>query len=222
MPSGGVVFDLDETLLDRSASIDVYANLLWEDFQDQIRQDRGEFTSTFVQLDGNGYTARDVVFRSLAEITQEIPATAFERHFREHAWSSPVPMPFALEGLRRLRQASVPVGIVTNGGSANQRQKLKSTGLGDLVDVAIVSEEFGRKKPDTEIFLEVARRLRINPHESWFVGDHPVLDIWGSTRVGFRAVWIRRTVPWPSDYEPCYTKAVESFAEALRVVEPAA
>jgi putative hydrolase of the HAD superfamily len=216
----GVVFDLDETLIDRHASMLRYADRFWSDFQSEIPVPRPEFLERFLELDGNGYVDRKRFFQALAEyLGRPKPRPeAIASHFGEFAWNRPVLMEGAVDGCRRLRAGGVPVGIVTNGGSRNQRKKLRNTGLDELVDCVIISEEFGAKKPDASIFLEAARQLGIDPEASWFVGDNPMLDILGAGRTGFRTIWLRRSIRWPADQAPCYTRVASDLMGAFREV----
>ena len=58
--------------------------------------------------------------------------------------------------LLRLRCAGVPTAVVTNGTSASQRLKVRHSGLAELVDAIVVSEEFGAAKPAAAIFRHAA------------------------------------------------------------------
>jgi FMN phosphatase YigB (HAD superfamily) len=60
--------------------------------------------------------------------------------------------------------------------------------------------------------------LGIDPTASWFIGDHPVFDIWGAHRVGFRTIWLQKRIPWPDDRVPCYTHCVPNIDAALTLV----
>lgn len=80
------------------------------------------------------------------------------------------------------------VGILTNGDGRVQRLKIEENGLDELTDEIIVSNNFGARKPDKEIFEEAKRRL---PAESYvFVGDTYDEDIEPAERAGFRTVYI--------------------------------
>ncbi|MEJ2087596.1 MAG: HAD family hydrolase, partial [Gammaproteobacteria bacterium] len=173
-----------------------------------------------LQLDGNGYVTREAFFQGLASYIErpEVDGETISAHFVEHAWMRPQPMRGAVEGLRRLRSAGLPIGVVTNGGSLNQRKKLTNTGLMQLVDDCVISEDVGTRKPDSAIFLTACRRLGIDPVRSWFVGDNPDVDIVGAGQIGCRTIWLKRSIPWPAEHEPCYTLAVSSLEHAFREI----
>jgi putative hydrolase of the HAD superfamily len=220
----GILFDLDETLIDRAASIVHYARRFHSDFSNAIAQACERFVGEFVRLDGNGYVDRATFFDNLARhlSTPQISPKAIAAHFAENAWKTPRLMLGAKEGLLKLRAAGIPVGIVTNGGSRNQRMKLANTGLDKLVDHIVISEEFGAKKPNPAVFLSTCETLQINPTASWFVGDNPALDIVGAGAVGLRTIWLRRTMPWPAGQPECYTHSVHSLPEAFNAMRSGA
>lgn len=214
---GGVLFDLDETLIDRARSMELYVDRLYEDFSTHIDEPLPSFRARLMELDGGGYVAREVFCARVADVvdTPAVDAAGLIRHFYAYAWDVTVAMAGAVEGIRRLKAGGVPVGIVTNGGSANQRKKLRTSGLGALVDCVVVSEEVGVRKPEAEIFRIAADRLRIAPARSWFIGDNPAVDIVGARDAGFRAIWLRGTLPWPDGQPHCYAASVGSLDEAV-------
>ena len=108
--------------------------------------------------------------------------------------------------LRDLRGAGVPVGVVTNGPTEGQWDKLRRTGVADLVDAAVVSQEFGVNKPDPSIFRRALDLIGAQPSETVFVGDNPVNDIGGARAVGMRTAWIRHGREWDiAAYHPTHT-----------------
>jgi hypothetical protein len=58
----GVVFDLDEALLDRSASLWQHGHCFWTEFRHLISRAEHSFVEEFVKLDGNGYMPRKDFF----------------------------------------------------------------------------------------------------------------------------------------------------------------
>lgn len=218
--SGGVLFDLDETLLDRTASILDYARRLHRDFEAEIGEPWEPFGDAFIQLDGNGYVDRQTFFERLAA---RYPASGLESktiaaHFAEHAWESPKLKDGARELLMMLKRHGRPVGIVTNGGSVNQRKKIDNSGLAELVGEVLISAELGIRKPDPAIFHTACARLGVEPRQSWFVGDHPEMDIGGAHRAGLRPVWLEGRQPWPDAAPRCYVKAVERLSQAAELL----
>lgn len=107
----GVVLDLDETLLDRRATIMSYANRFWSDFERHIRVPKAEFLERFLALDDNGCADRRRFYRDLAGYLDS-PALAEAQiagHFVELAWSAPELVAGAEAGCRRLRAAGIVI-----------------------------------------------------------------------------------------------------------------
>lgn len=97
--------------------------------------------------------------------------------------------------LTHLNDASVPWGIITNGG-AQQFEKLKQTRMSGLPPFVITSESFGASKPEASIFNEGIRRLDVRPEQTLFVGDNPTADISGAGAVGLKTAWVRAGRDW--------------------------
>jgi len=201
----GIVFDLDETLIGRTATLRLFARRLWADQKPHIEVTEAEFVDQFISLDGYGYAPKQQLFEATAALITSLDPGTVEQLFHQQVHTQPILFDETLSSLRQIRAAGWPVGIVTNGSGDRQRVKIVQTGLAELVDYYVISEEFGTKKPDPRIFREIAEQLHIDPQQSWFVGDHPVLDIWGSSQCGFNNIWLPRHFPWPPEYAYCAT-----------------
>lgn len=84
------------------------------------------------------------------------------------------------------------LGIISNGNSFQQRQKLISTGIIDRFSVIAISDDFGISKPDPKIFLEACRMAKVNQFECWHIGDNINADVQGSLSAGLNGVWLNR------------------------------
>ncbi|MDG4826378.1 HAD family hydrolase [Asanoa sp. WMMD1127] len=96
-------------------------------------------------------------------------------------------LPYAdtAEALKALRQAGVPVAVVSNIGF-DIRPHFDTWGLGELVDAFVLSYEVGRCKPDPAIFLRACGALGVDPERALMVGDTPA-DA-GAVRAGLSAL----------------------------------
>ena len=110
------------------------------------------------------------------------------------------PDPEAARLLRSLEAAGLPFAVLSNGGGAFQRAKLRAAGLADLVpaEKLLISGEIGVSKPEPAAFEALTKVLGgIPPSETLFVGDHPVNDIGAAKAAGFQTCWIARNRPVP-------------------------
>ncbi|MGW0366464.1 HAD family hydrolase [Streptomyces sp. NPDC002990] len=106
-----------------------------------------------------------------------------------------------LDGLDELRAVGWRVGVATNGAVDIQRAKLQATGISERVDGVFVSEEAHARKPLTRHFALAAARCgtMLGGDRGWMVGDNPVNDIDGGRSAGLRTIWVGNGHSWPPD-----------------------
>jgi len=97
------------------------------------------------------------------------------------------------------------LGVVTNGLSILQKQRILDTPIGKFIDDIIVSEESGVPKPHPKIFQLLLKRMKLKNTEVIMVGDMLDKDIRGAHSAGMKAVWInRKNKPNESEIIPEY------------------
>lgn len=114
-------------------------------------------------------------------------------------------VPGAREAISALRRRGFRIGILSNGFIDTQRAKMRSSGLTDIVDVTVFSDEIGINKPDERIFRYAESKAGIEAGRSIMVGDNGETDIAGALNAGWRAVW----------YNPAHTPAGDRLTAAL-------
>lgn len=82
------------------------------------------------------------------------------------------------------------LGIITNGTSIGQNTKIDSTNIRHYFDCIIVSDDFGKAKPEAAIFNEALKQLAVLPQQAVYVGDSYSNDIIGAYNAGITPVWI--------------------------------
>jgi putative hydrolase of the HAD superfamily len=220
MPVRGVVFDLDETLIDRYLAVHYFAEALWKEYISDAEDVPASFIDKVHLLDGYGYAPRERFFESMIEsypdslLSRQIVAKCFY----EQVWETPRLADGVLDSLAILQQKGIPLAIVSNGSSQAQLAKVQHSGIEKYFDAIVVSEEFGVKKPDSTIYLEATSRLKAEPADCWFIGDHPINDVWGSKQVGFRSAWVHLDRPWASEVDRCYDVMGVSFKKTMSQV----
>jgi putative hydrolase of the HAD superfamily len=101
-------------------------------------------------------------------------------------------IPGSVGGLRTLAATGVTLGVVSNAdGSVAARlreQEVLQVGPGIGVEVGCVidSGEVGINKPDPRIFTIALDALGVEPHEAWYLGDMPGIDVVGARAAGLR------------------------------------
>src|SRR5215217_703345 len=219
----GVLFDLDNTLLDRNRVFAAWAR--WfarERLRCEIEAEVEECVSFLVGVDAGGYAPRSAVFQRLKEwrpsLSDDVETLVEE--FREQLLVQITGLdhgPARL--LDALGRAGLPWGIVTNG-SPIQLRKIRQLGLETPATCVLVSELVGLRKPDPAIFHAAAAQLEVVPEHILFVGDNPEADVVGAAGAGMQTAWIRCGRDWPlefADTPPRHT--VDSLDELLWLIE---
>ena len=194
-----VLFDLDDTLLDRRTTVDHYLTRFAErrGFAPDVAS---AYRERFHSLDGAGYTPRQIVFDTLgAEFAGAGDTDELIADWETNAWNACVYVDGAVELLQWCRSVGFRTAIVTNGRSQFQRPKIDQLGVAEHVDVTVVSGEEGMHKPHPELFRRAAERLGVGVSECLFVGDNPENDISGAVGAGMHAIWFERYLRWPEE-----------------------
>lgn len=201
----GLVFDLDNTLLDRQSTFIRVADNFYDEYLCTITSvTRDDAVAMMVQWDGDGYANRQEMFTQWVCEWREsgLDMGTLTKWYRS-AMERQVRPDMEVNGLLAyLNDQQVPWGIVTNG-SRNQLRKCQAAGLSQLAPFIIVSEEAGYAKPDPRIFRDALNAIGLtSPEQIMFIGDNPIADINGAKRFGMKAAWIRRGRQYPVDLQP--------------------
>lgn len=88
------------------------------------------------------------------------------------------------EFLEELKENGAKLGLITDGRSVSQRNKIKALGLVGFFDIEIISEEFGSEKPDLRNYQAVMDAF---PDRKYFVyvGDNPAKDFIAPNQLGW-------------------------------------
>jgi len=212
-----IIFDLDDTLLDRRASVDSY--LAASAARLGLAPDvAAAYRTLFIQIENAGYTPRNIVFDALStEFPMCGSSESLVADWRERAFADCQFVEGAADVVAAARRAGYRTGIITNGKSEFQRAKLRSLDLESKVDVVVVSGEEGMHKPAAELFHRAAERLGVPVERCLYIGDNPMNDVGGATGAGMHAIWLEADLPWPSDM-PRPTHSLRSLAGLLRVL----
>ncbi|MDR6224970.1 HAD family hydrolase [Desmospora profundinema] len=214
-------FDLDETLLYRSASL---LRFIRHQHAEHHLAQKGvslqEWCDRFIEWDRSGYVGKDVVYSRLIdhfhlnEYTVDVLWNEYRNHFHRFC----IAMPHARHILHRLKTNEMRLALVTNGETVFQKKNAEALGILPLFDAVFVSEEEGRKKPDPELFIQAARRMGVPPEFCLFVGDHPVNDIQGAAAAGMQTAWLKGLSLWPQHLTPP-TVTLQSLLDLLPLLE---
>jgi putative hydrolase of the HAD superfamily len=196
-----ILFDIDDTLLDDTLATRLAMDALHTQLQSEWSLE--EFRARWLDSIGRHFPRflageitfeeqrrariRDVVATELPDSkADDVFATylvEYERHWRLFADVLP-----CLDALREHQ-----LGVVSNGNSYQQRQKLQRLGILERFTCVVLSEEAGCAKPDARIFVRACELAGADPRQSVHVGDRLDVDVFGASQAGLNAVWLNRS-----------------------------
>jgi putative hydrolase of the HAD superfamily len=93
--------------------------------------------------------------------------------------------------LESLHARGLKTGLVANAWPDPPRivrREVAAMGLAEHLDVVVLAQEVGVRKPDPAIFLHAVGHLGVDPLNAMFVGDSLPVDVQGAANVGMTTV----------------------------------
>ena len=213
-----VVFDLDETLISRAGAIRAFIADQYLRHAEELQDiDRYTYIGKFLSMEDNGRIPKDLVYPAFVA---ELNITGIDAHELLEDYRIVYPTfatlnPGARKTLEAAKAAGLATAVISNGNARVQNAKLESIGIAHLLDVIIISEAVGLRKPDPAIFYLATGRLGIEPEATLFVGDNPTADIVGAAGVGMQTAWFRNGEIWPENLLPRADVDIDRLEEIL-------
>ena len=188
-----IFFDFDDTLGNREYyAYDCYRAILKEntDIEDPVEFEAVVQDCMLWDEKGN-INKTHVKDRLAARYGIRLPYDDFNVYWDSVLWKYTQAYEETRDVLTQLKK-KYQIGIITNGPSDGQRNKLRQSGLADLFaeDHIIVSGDHPFAKPDPRLFLAACEKLGVQPCEAVHVGDIYARDVLGAYRAGMTPVWI--------------------------------
>ena len=216
-----ILFDLDETLTDRTQSIVHYAERFQGDFADHLAPTTvSSIAAAMLTADVRGYRPPEEVWR---DVSQRLPWRTVPEvsRLRGH-WETYFPLSVVARAglaatLSALHARGIHLGIVTNGEVRFQEPKITQLAIGRYLATVVISEAVQVQKPDPRIFAHALAAIGCAAMHTWFVGDHPINDVLGAAAVGLRPIWLTGVQPWPPEH-PAPRWQIAALGELLTMV----
>lgn len=157
-----VLFDLDETLLDRNTSLVAFLSDQHARFAAGLGSGSLEaWRDRFLALDARGHVHKAVVYPSLlAEFHGDASlAETLLSDYRTRCSRFARPFDGMVSTLMLLRAKGLRLGIVTNGETEFQARHVEALGLDSLVDAVLVSQTEGFRKPDAVRWSRLSEQI---------------------------------------------------------------
>ncbi|KPH65066.1 dUMP phosphatase [Pseudoalteromonas porphyrae] len=205
-----VLFDADETLFSFNAFAGLKRMLATYgvDFNEADYQHyQVTNKSLWLAYQDNKITASHLQVTRFSEWATKlnVPAQQLNDNFLTAMAEICQPLPGAVELLNRLKPHA-KLGIITNGFTQLQARRLEHTGLKDMFDWLVISEQVGIAKPAVAIF-DHTFNLMGNPNKEHIlmVGDTANSDILGAQNAGIDSCWLQHPgVVLPEGIKPTY------------------
>ncbi|WP_414703629.1 HAD family hydrolase [Pseudalkalibacillus sp. SCS-8] len=189
-----MLFDLDDTLLDRGKAVETMFSLILEKcYEDSKPLAKRDMLHKFKEYDKRSYGIRDKT-KVLESFFDDFPPKyRLPRKSIQDFWNTHFPNCFSInqntiEILHTIKR-QVKVAIITNGTTHRQKAKIMNTHLNRCFDTIIISEEVGVWKPDKRIFELALKKLNVQPEATLFVGDDLEKDIHGCQSANIKGIW---------------------------------
>ena len=185
-PPGGVLWDLDGTLINSAAHH-------WVAWRDTLAAEgrpveRGDFADTFGKR--NDELLRHLFGMQLddgwIERVSDTKERAYRLLVREQGLEAAAG---AFDWLARLHEAGWKQALATSAPLPNIDAVFEALALGRFLDAVVSADEVGRGKPDPAIFLEAAQRLGLAPARCVVVEDAPA-GLEAARRAGMASIGI--------------------------------
>jgi len=174
-PVEGVVFDLDDTLLDQKAWILAKLEAASVAVGSELA-DPGAFVLEAWTVLEEGDRARTI---DAAAERLGLAAPLAQRLIEAYRAAVPEPAPVYADvagALATLREAGMKLALLTDNPPSSQRQKVAAAGLEAYFDAIVFSRDLGAEKPAPEGYLMAAAKLGLRPERTVAIGDHPLRE----------------------------------------------
>ena len=176
----GVVFDLDDTLYSEKEYVK-------SGFRAVSKFLDGRFEEKLWAYFEEGKPAIDEL---LKELGRESEKEDILNVYRSHKPDIQL-YPGVKEMINKLRKENIKIGIITDGRSEVQRNKLKALNLITLIDDIIITDELGGiqfRKPCDIAFRIIATRWKLPFHQIVYIGDNPNKDLQAPRQLGMKSI----------------------------------
>lgn len=212
-----VVFDLDDTLYkERDYAISGFKAVAALFSDSPYEAMREAFLKGKNPLDAALASSSDNNPPSISDML-----SAYRNHVPEISLSDG-----AREMLSSLSEAGIALGLVTDGRSISQRNKINALGIKQFFDekMIIISEEAGGDKMSGKGFRQIVRML---PEASrfYYIADNPAKDFYMPNLMGWNTIQLLdrpeinihpSDTPVDEDFKPLYT--VDAFNEITELI----
>ncbi|MGF7050481.1 putative hydrolase of the HAD superfamily [Paenibacillus sp. DS2015] len=217
-----VIFDLDNTLMDRDDTFRKFSEqFVTEHLSHLVATIQAEIVVDMKVRDADGYRNKQQFFQELVNVLpweNGLSAMDIEQYYNEHYMSHASRMAYVEEALIHCKQRGYVMGIITNGKHHIQREKIDKLQLNEHFHTIVISEDTGIQKPAPQIYQMALDQLGVTADQAVFIGDHPRNDIWGPNQIGIRGIWLRRNHLWDDELNVKPWRIIHELNELVEIL----
>jgi len=206
-----VIFDWDGTLVD---SLEVH-----------LRSWKKAFTELGIEVKLEEIVARfgkpteDILSEALPpRLHGKIPELiAMKRKYYLEDLASLKLYPSVENVLKKLKERSVPIALASSMSRKSLYSSLRAMGIEEYFDVIVTVEDVTECKPNPEMLLKAAEKLRVKPENCLMVGDS-VFDVLAAERANMPIVVVANNPYQIAQIREMGVKIVEGITEILGLI----
>lgn len=222
----GIVLDLDDTLIFEHEYVKSGFSTLARSLAQTEQEERSYqiWLSEQARLPSDGQTFNRLL-ATFPELQTRTTISALIEMYRGHAPAITLSEEW-LTALHRWRQEGLYLALISDGALLGQQRKVEALGLGELLDLMVLTDHYGREfwKPNEFAFRAVERHSDLSHSQLVYVGDNVLKDFIAPNQLEWRSIRLRlpgqlrvHLDPTESTHAPQNT--VESIPELLLLID---
>lgn len=165
----GIIFDLDGTMID--------SMWMWRDIDIEFMEAHGLLFTDQLQKDIEGMSFKETAeyFIRTYRLTESVEdlMNIWVRMAKEKYMHDVPAKPGLLRFLKEMKARGIKMGIATSNAKELLDAAANAHGIYDYMDAVLTANEVAHGKPAPDVFLEVAKRLHLDPQDCLVFEDIP-------------------------------------------------
>ena len=192
----GVVFDLDNTLLDfmKMKEFAVKAaikSMIEAGLEVDEEKSYSEIISIYEQFGWENQKVFDVFLeKSIGHVDNKFLAAGIVAYRRARE-ANLMAYPNVNKTLMALAKSAIKMGLVSDAPSREAWMRIYYLNLYHFFDVVITIDDSGERKPSAKPFQMALDRMGLRPEETVMIGDWPERDVVGAQQIGMKTAFAR-------------------------------
>jgi putative hydrolase of the HAD superfamily len=217
----GIFFDLDDTLYDSSNFVDIARREAIKSMIDAglktTEEEAYKILQKIIRDKGSNYGRHfdDLVKAIMGYYDPKIICMGIIT-YHNVKFALLRPYPDTIKTLIELKKMGLKLGVITDGITIKQWEKLIRLGIHPFFDVVVTSEEYGLGKPHLEFFEFGLKKMGLKAEEVIYVGDRVDRDIEPAKELGMTTIRILKGKYKDMEGESDYT--VTKLPEIVDIV----